>query len=326
VVLSPIVHFWYLAWLAPLIALRPSFGWTAASITSAGYFLAWWSKERFGAWGFDHGTAALLWTPVLLAFAAQHRAWPARVLHALRNPAAARQTDDIGVVIPTLDPGPSLPGLVTDLRRELGEQAPLVIADAGSPALPAMAAEIVPCERGRGNQIAAGIAAMESEWVVIVHADATPRAGWLEDLRRGIEAHPRASLFVFGQRFDHPTFGTTLIEAMNELRVIFGGVAFGDQTMVVRRSALATCGGFPAQPLMEDVEASLRLATRGTVVYLASEWRVSSVKLQRHLPRRILLVLRLVATYQLARLRGPAHAAACARRLYGEYYPASASR
>jgi hypothetical protein len=74
---------------------------------------------------------------------------------------------------------------------------------------------------------------------------------------------------------------------------------------------------------MEDVEVSLRLATRGRRVYLGHEWRVSAVKFQRRVLRRVILVFRLVATYQLARLRGPAHAAACASRLYREYYPAA---
>ncbi|NJR43062.1 MAG: hypothetical protein HC767_10790 [Akkermansiaceae bacterium] len=37
-VCSPIVHFWYLCWLLPLVALRPSFAWTTLSITMGGYF------------------------------------------------------------------------------------------------------------------------------------------------------------------------------------------------------------------------------------------------------------------------------------------------
>ena len=323
VLLSPIVHFWYLGWVIPLAALRPSLGWTVASVTSAGYFLAWWSLEQSGSWGFGYGTPVLLWTPVLLAFAVQHRSLPARFLHAWKNPAPPTRCESIGVVIPTLDPGPLLPALVADLRRELGPGSPIVIADAGSASLPEMPARVVSCQRGRGNQIAAGIAAMDAEWIVIVHADATPRPSWHSVLRHAIQAHPQAAMLVFGQRFDRSGFASTLIEAMNEARLIFGGVAFGDQTMVVRRSALATCGGFPAQPLMEDVEVSLRLATRGRTVYLGQEWRVSAVKFQSRVLRRVILVFRLVATYQLARLRGPAHAAACASRLYREYYPAA---
>ena len=124
-----------------------------------------------------------------------------------------------------------------------------------------------------------------------------------------------------GQRFDSTNPGTLFVEILNELRVVFGGVAFGDQTMVIRRDALAAADGFPAQPLMEDVEASLRLQARGRVLYLGQEWLVSATKWRGKFSRRFPAVLRLVASYQLARLRGPAAAQACARKQYAEYYP-----
>ena len=178
--------------------------------------------------------------------------------------------------------------------------------------------------KGRGNQIAAGIAATKSPWVLIAHADAEFPPDFLGDLRRAIELHPRTTLFVFGQRFDRTGPGTLVVEALNEVRVIFGGVAFGDQVMVVRRSALKRAGGFPAQPLMEDVEASLRLTALGPVHYLGREWTVSSQKWQNRYRARFFLVIKLVASYQLARLRSPADAAALSERLYLEYYPKSA--
>ena len=96
--------------------------------------------------------------------------------------------------------------------------------------------------------------------------------------------------------------------------------------MLIRRSALEASGGFPAQPLMEDVEASLRLAARGRILYLGREWQVSGKKWSGNFPRRFTLVIRLVATYQLARLRSPARAAAVAERMYREYYPATQSK
>ena len=104
------------------------------------------------------------------------------------------------------------------------------------------------------------------------------------------------------------------------MRVVFGGVAFGDQTMVVRRCALEAASGFPAQPLMEDVEVSLRLARVGRIVYLGKEWTVSGGKWRGGFAARTWLVIRLVATYQLARLRGRAHAMAVSERMYRTYY------
>ena len=73
---------------------------------------------------------------------------------------------------------------------------------------------------------------------------------------------------------------------------------------------------------MEDVEVSMRLATRGDVFYLGQEWKVSAKKWSGNFLKRFTLVIRLVATYQLARLRSRAKAAEVSEKMYLEYYPA----
>jgi len=387
-VCSPIVHFWYLAWLLPLTAIRPSFAWTTASITIAGYFLAWQTQQTHGWWGFGHGIAAIIWIPWLLAGVAQHRFLLKKWLGSPapgRSPGILPGDTVFAIIIPTLKPSPSLTTLIQTLRSEIspeteiilatceraiprGPHAPRVLFPAPSPGTrpeptdclnPYLdadqtlnptagqrgrspehaAARVLPdgftadlpnsfnftitAPRGRGNQIAAAIATTTAPWILIVHADTTPPPGFAKHLQEAATKHPDASLIVCGQRFDRPGLGTLLIEALNELRVVFGGVAFGDQTMFIRRSALEASGGFPAQPLMEDVEASLRLATKGRILYLGQEWNVSAKKWSGNFPKRFALVIRLVATYQLARLRSPAYAAAVSERMYRDYYPSA---
>ncbi|MDE0835437.1 MAG: hypothetical protein OSA84_03700 [Akkermansiaceae bacterium] len=323
---SPIVHFWYLAWLLPLTALRPSFAWTTLSITIAGYFIAWHTQETLGWWGYGHGIAAIIWIPWLIAAIAQHRFLLSKWLG---RPATGRAGGvpppdfALTIVIPALSPEPSLQALIQTLHQELPDNSEIIIStcDPNFPNQPNT--RLITAPRGRGNQIAAGIAATEAPWILIAHADSTPRPGFAETLSSALASQPRASLIIFGQRFPTSTFRTLLIEALNEIRVVFGGVAFGDQTMVIRRSSLEAAGGFPAQPLMEDVEASMRLAARGDVIYLGREWYVSARKWEKSFATRFLLVIRLVATYQLARLRSSSHAAAVSERMYREYYPPS---
>ena len=304
---SPIVHFWYLAWILPLAALRPSFGWTVASTTSALYFLAWQTLALHGWWGFQPEVSLIIWIPALLAFAAQHRLLPWRILREISFPQKTPTTHSIGIVIPVLEPNGQSENLTTLLRSGAPAGLPVIIADAS-------------VARGRGDQIASGISKLETDWILIAHVDTVPRPDWYETLHLAIQTHPEASMLVPGQRFDRNTPGTLLIEMLNEIRVTFGGVAFGDQTMLIRKSALDRCGGFPAQPLMEDVEVSLRLQTCGRIIYLGSEWQVASVKWKSSFRKRFLTVIRLVATYQIARIRGPAHANACAKKLYAQYY------
>ncbi len=321
---SPIVHFWYVAWLLPLAALKPSFAWSVVSVTMGGYFIAWWTLANSGWWGFGHGIAAIIWIPWALAGAAQNRfAVTKLAAHRKRernaNIGARPQPPTLSIVIPVLKPDPPLLLLLNALRQATGVAPEIIIVSSEEKSFE-LPEKLVTAPRGRGNQIAAGISATSGDWILIVHSDSTPRTDFATVLKKAISVHSQASLLVFGQRFDKQSPGTLLIEALNELRVVFGGVAFGDQTMLIRRSALESAGGFPAQPLMEDVEVSMRLATRGDVIYLGREWILSAVKWQRKYTSRFRLVIRLVATYQLARFRSRAHAAEVSKRMYREYY------
>lgn len=326
-VCSPIVHFWYLAWILPLAALRPSLAWSTLSITMGGYFVAWWTQSYFGWWGFGHTVAAAIWIPSLLAGIAQHRFFFHKRLARYQEPPSFQ----LSIVIPVLNAGAELVSLITSLRDEAGTDCNIIVVDGGSSdgstELPEHTnVRVIQSIRGRGNQIAAGIAATQTPWVMIVHADSIPRSGWFDYLCRAVESHTDASLFVFGQRFDRTSIGTLMIEALNEMRVIFGGVAFGDQTMVIRCDALEAAGGFPAQPLMEDVEVSIRLGCQGRIIYLGKEWTLSARKWGKNFGSRVLMIFRLVGSYQLVRLKGLEHAAALSEKLYQEYYTENRER
>lgn len=322
-VCSPVVHFWYLAWVLPFAALRPSFALTTVSITMAGYFIAWRTEDIHGWWGFGHGTAALIWILPLIAFLAQHRAGIARLRRMFPAPENEVETARLSIVVPTLNVGSDLQRFISSLRESVPLGTEIILADGGSTdqSLDAICETIVRSTPGRGQQIAAGIVASTGEWILIAHSDTRPGHGWHERLQRAISLHPQAAMLVLGQRFLPPSIPTLLIEALNELRVVFGGVAFGDQTMVIRRRALDAVGGFPAQPLMEDVESSLTLQAHGDVIYLGQEWQVSAGKWQKGFTRRLALILRLMITYQIVRLRGRKHARLYSETLYAEYYP-----
>lgn len=323
-VCSPVVHFWYLVWVLPFAALRPSFALATVSITMAGYFIAWHTQDIHGWWGFGHGTAALIWLLPLLAYLAQHRPWLARLRRMFELPKDAETSPRLSIVVPTLNVGPDLSRFISNLRDSVPPATEIILADGGSTdgSLDDIPETVVRSALGRGQQIAAGIAAATGDWILIAHADTHPADGWHDRLQHGIHHHPQAAMLVLGQRFLPPSFPTLIIEALNELRVVFGGVAFGDQTMVIRRRALDACGGFPAQPLMEDVEISQRLQARGDIIYLGQEWQVSAKKWHTGFARRLTLILRLMITYQLVRLLGQGRAQQFSRKLYAEYYPA----
>ncbi len=322
-VCSPVVHFWYLVWILPFAAIRPSFALATASVTMAGYFLAWHTQDIQGWWGFGHGTAALIWLLPFLALLIQCRPWIRRSRLIFKGSEKEGENSAIlSIVVPTLNVGNDLSRFISELRNSVPPETEIILADGGSNdgSLAPIRETIVHSAPGRGQQIAAGIAASSGDWILIAHADTRPATGWHERLQLAIRDHPQAAMFVLGQRFLPSSISTLLIEALNELRVVFGGIAFGDQTMVIRRRALDASGGFPAQPLMEDVEVSIRLKSCGDIVYLRQTWQVSSEKWQRGFSRRLTLILRLMITYQLARFGGRESASRYSKKLYAQYY------
>lgn len=81
---------------------------------------------------------------------------------------------------------------------------------------------------------------------------------------------------------------------------------------------------------MEDVEVCLRLTRHGPTIYIGKEWLVSARKWNvggwAGFMSRVWLIVRLVASYRLARLRGPAYAAAVSEKMYRRYYACRTTR
>src|SRR6185437_3940293 len=87
----------------------------------------------------------------------------------------------ISVVIPALNAAATLPGTLRSLRP--AEE--VIVADAGSAdgtqdIAQALGCRIVQAPRGRGCQLAAGVAAASQAWLLLLHADTRLQPGWAE--------------------------------------------------------------------------------------------------------------------------------------------------
>ncbi|WP_108482812.1 glycosyltransferase [Oceaniglobus ichthyenteri] len=170
------------------------------------------------------------------------------------------------IVIPTLNAAPALaecaralmPGVAAGLIRGL------VVSDGGSTDDTVVVAErlgavIVTGPPGRGGQIASGVAAAQTPWVLILHADSWPGAGWVEAAEAHMAAHPQAAGW-FHLSFRAQGVAPRLVAGWANLRSRLG-LPYGDQGLLVARATLHEVGGVPPQPLMEDV--ALARALRG---------------------------------------------------------------
>jgi GT2 family glycosyltransferase len=91
-----------------------------------------------------------------------------------------------------------------------------------------------------------------------------------------------------------------LVARLMSLRSRWTGITTGDQAMFMRCEAFEAVGGFPVQPLMEDIELSKRLRRLGPPACLRAKVRTSGRRWDsRGAWRTIALMWRLRLLYWL---------------------------
>ncbi|MCH6257136.1 glycosyltransferase [Puniceicoccaceae bacterium K14] len=325
-ILSPTVHFWYLSWIAISLVFAPSLFWISLCLTQAFYFLVWKDYAETGTWDLLDRHSFLIWTPVFV-FA---------IPYALRlikpRPSDSGQAsnhcpndDSVLVVVPTLNAASTIKSCLTSILPQLRLHDKIILSDADSTdSTIAIAQKLgvsnVSSPRGRGTQIFNGLLASPSRFALIVHADSRLRPQSIQTMIGHLQQNPNVVGGSLGQAFSaNGIFPYRLIEWLNEIRAVTWGISFGDQCQFFDRSKFPN-KRFPSQPLMEDIELSLRLREIGPLSYLGIESQTNPGKWKKQAPLRILLVLSLVAKYLIQRSFSEERAQNLSHRLYQLYY------
>jgi rSAM/selenodomain-associated transferase 2 len=168
----------------------------------------------------------------------------------------------LSIVMPVLDEAAQMPAALQALApwRAAG-LVELIVVDGGSrddtPAhCRAAADQVLVTARGRARQMNAGARLASAPALLFLHADTrlppdTPA--------RVATALTRCAWGRFDVRIDGRSRWLPLVAALMNLRSRLTAVATGDQALFMRRDVFDAVGGFPDQPLMEDVEISRRL-------------------------------------------------------------------
>jgi rSAM/selenodomain-associated transferase 2 len=106
----------------------------------------------------------------------------------------------------------------------------------------------------------AGAAQAGAEVLLFLHAD-TQRPGDAVQLIARALADGNRVWGRFDVRIRGRAFMLRVVSVMMNLRSRLSGIATGDQALFITRRAFDQVGGFPDQPLMEDIEISRRLLT-----------------------------------------------------------------
>ena len=207
----------------------------------------------------------------------------------------------ISVIVPVLDEEARLGRRLAELAATPGLGEVLVVDGGSADSTVAIAhtfsgVRLLSAARGRARQMNAGAAAAVGDVFLFLHADVSlPRdaAAWIVRTL----ADPRVVAGAF-RTWTVPDGAPSRLGPLLRLADIRSRVTrfpYGDQAIFVRRDAFARVGGFPDQPLMEDLELSRRLRRLGRIATVPAVVRVSGRRFVTR-PIRFTLIARTFPT------------------------------
>ena len=169
----------------------------------------------------------------------------------------------LSIVIPVLNEAAGVADAVQALAPLVARGAQLLLADGGSAddtlaRVKACAARVISTQRGRALQMNAGARLATGGVLLFLHADTRLPANSdvviAKALDSGVQVWGR-----FDVRIDGRPRLLRIVAWLMNVRSRWSGIATGDQAIFMTRAAFDEVGGFPVQPLMEDIEISRRL-------------------------------------------------------------------
>ena len=191
----------------------------------------------------------------------------------------------LSVVIPALNEA-ELIGRAISSAWQAGA-AEVIVVDGGSTdgtfdCAASTRCKIIRSNPGRAHQQNAGAREATGDVLLFLHAD-----NYLDstDVASQIDAalsDPDRLHGALAQRIDAPGLGYRLLERGNAARVRWWGLPYGDQAIFVRRDKFWEQGGFPQQPLLEDLLLMRRMRRLAWPLLIDGPVVVSPRRWKRH--------------------------------------------
>jgi rSAM/selenodomain-associated transferase 2 len=206
----------------------------------------------------------------------------------------------LSIVVPVLDEAEGIAASLQPLQVLRAQGHEVIVVDGGSrdgtPAFAqALADRVIASPRGRATQMNAGARVAHGDALLFLHADTRLPDAAPARIEQALRQHAwgRFNVAIEGRSMWLP-----VIAALMNLRSRLTGIATGDQAIFVSRAAFDAVGGYPEQPLMEDIELSKRLKRIGPPACLRARAVTSGRRWEQHgVWRTILLMWRLRFDY-----------------------------
>lgn len=173
-----------------------------------------------------------------------------------------RQPPVISVIIPVYNEEKALPATLDQFQRQPGAFE-LIVVDGGSVDRTCHIAarypevQLLRAPKGRAAQMNAGARIAQGEWLLFLHADTLLPPNALARIAT-TSTHQAGG---FRHWFSGSDWRLRLISILDNYRCQRTRVIYGDQAMFVRRTLFHQLGGFPNQPILEDVAFCEHLLT-----------------------------------------------------------------
>jgi rSAM/selenodomain-associated transferase 2/rSAM/selenodomain-associated transferase 1 len=202
----------------------------------------------------------------------------------------------LSIVVPALDEAPRIVATLAALQPLRAAGHEVIVVDGGSgDATLALARPLADhafvAPRGRARQMNAGAAIASGDVLLFLHADSLLTSAGSESF---LHAWPRRRR-RWG-RFDVMIEGKArllgVVAAMMNARSRLTGIATGDQGLFGERTLFDAVGGYPDQPLMEDLALSVKLKrVAGRPLCLRQRIVTSGRLWERHGPWRTIVAM-----------------------------------
>jgi len=164
----------------------------------------------------------------------------------------------ISIIIPTINEANNLPLLLADLSiiQKIGE---IIIVDCGSEDKTIDIANIYGAkvykskERNRGLQLDIGAKNSKGEWLLFLHADTRLTYDWFKKINSVFKGD-KNYIYYFKFKINHKKIIYRVLEILVNFRSQYFKQPYGDQGLIIHRTAYIKNNGFRKLPLMEDVD------------------------------------------------------------------------
>ena len=207
----------------------------------------------------------------------------------------------LSIVIPLLNEADNLPKLMGHLAHLNPAPYQVILVDGGSTdnsvaiakelieslidSSPSVISEqvidwqITESAAGRALQMNAGAELAMGDVLLCLHADTQLPNHAIADITSAVR---QAAWGRFDVRLDSSAWMLKVVSQMINWRSRLSGIATGDQAIFIKKPLFKQLGGYPQQPLMEDIELCKRLKAIGKPACLRSKVITSARRWQQY--------------------------------------------